>query len=410
MTTTSPLDDASPRPAFDATSLLADAGDLLADAVTLRRRIHADPEVGLFLPRTQTQVLDALADLDLELAVGETVSSVVATMVGDTEGPTILLRADMDALPMPEDTGLEFASANQGVMHACGHDAHVAMLYGAARLLSARRAELRGTVKFFFQPGEEGYAGAKACLDEGLLSAPDVDSAFALHISPNLPSGTLTTRAGSVMASADELRIEVRGKGGHASAPHRAVDPVPVAAEIILALQAHITRSVDAFDPAVLTVASVHAGTTGNVIPETAEMAGTMRAVSEVSRRQLHGGLHRVAHHVAAAHDCEATVDIKEGYPVTVNDPAFVEFAVAVMGDLIGEDRVRRMPNPIMGAEDFSYILQQVPGCMAFLGVCPPGTHPQEAAACHSNRMVLDEGAMTTGIATHAAVALSYLA
>ncbi|MEL7207696.1 MAG: M20 family metallopeptidase [Actinomycetota bacterium] len=408
MTATTRLGSAE-RPAFDAASLMADATDLLADAVALRRRLHAEPEIGLHLPRTQAQVLDALADLDLEVRTGESVTSVVATMVGDAEGPTILLRADMDALPMPEDTGLDFASTNEGVMHACGHDAHVAMLYGAARLLAARRSELRGTVKFFFQPGEEGYAGAEACIGEGLLQAPDVDGAFALHISPNMPSGRLST-AGSIMASADELAIEVRGRGGHASAPHRAVDPIPVAAELILALQAHVTRAVDAFDPAVLTVASIHAGTTGNVIPESAHLSGTIRAVSEGARHRLHDGIHRVAHHVAAAHDCEATVEITKGYPVTVNDEEFVAFALGVMEDLVGDPRITRMKAPIMGAEDWSYVLQEVPGCMAFLGVCPPGTAPHEAAACHSNRMLLDEEAMATGIATHAAVALSYLA
>ena len=398
------------RPAFDAASLKAEAADLLCDTVELRRAIHAFPELGLELPRTQRRVLDALADLDLDVTVGSEVGSVVATLVGDAEGPTILLRADMDALPMPEDTGLEFASEVNGAMHACGHDAHVAMLYGAARLLAARRHELRGSVKFLFQPGEEGYGGARYCLDDGLLENPSVDAAFALHISPNLASGNLSTRPGSIMASADQLTIDITGSGGHASAPHNAVDPIPVAAELILALQAHVTRSVNAFDPAVLTVASVQAGTTVNVIPETARLMGTMRTVSERTRAQVKDGIHRVAHHVAAAHGCEAVVSIDEGYPVTVNDAGFVDYTVGVLGDLVGADRVNIMDTPIMGAEDWSYVLQKVPGCMVFLGVCPPGTPPGAAAPCHSNRMLLDEEAMVTGMAAHAAVALSYLA
>lgn len=398
------------RPAIDSAALAAEATDLLCDAVELRRAIHTEPELGLDLPLTQARVLDALADLNLDVTVGSSVSSVVATMVGDAEGPTILLRADMDALPMPEDTGLDFASRFDGVMHACGHDAHVAMLHGAARLLAARRSELRGTVKFLFQPGEEGHHGARYCIEEGLLSAPDVDAAFALHISPNLASGHLTTKGGAIMASADELSIEIKGKGGHASAPHNAVDPVPVAAEVILAIQSHMTRTVNAFDPAVLTVAGLHAGTTGNVIPESAHMLGTIRAVSEKTRARVHDGLHRVAHHVAAAHDCEATVEITQGYPVTVNDDDFVDFAVGVMKELVGSERVATMKAPIMGAEDWSYVLQQVPGAMAFLGVCPPGVSPGRAPSCHSNLMRLDEEAMATGIATHAAMALAYLA
>jgi hippurate hydrolase len=211
------------------------------------------------------------------------------------------------------------------------------------------------------------------------------------------------------MASADELQVRVDGKGGHASSPHLAVDPVPVAAELVLALQSMIGRTVDAFDPAVLTVARIEAGTTTNVIPEHAEIAGTLRTVSEKTRDRVHEGIHRVAHHVAAAHQCEAEVDVKKGYPVTVNDAAFVGFARDVFHDLLGSDQVTDMKAPVMGAEDWSYVLQRVPGCMAFLGVCPPDSKPATAAACHSNRMRLDEDAMAVGIAAHAAVALSYL-
>ncbi|MDH3683986.1 MAG: M20 family metallopeptidase, partial [Acidimicrobiia bacterium] len=328
------------RPALDSASLLSEARDLLADAVTLRRTIHAEPELGLQLPKTQAAVLGALSELDLVVRTGSGVSSVVATMVGDAEGPTLLLRADMDALPMPEDTGLEFASTIAGVMHACGHDAHVAMLYGAARLLHRRRPDLRGTVKFLFQPGEEGLHGARHCIADGVLEDPAVDAAFALHITPNLASGRLATRPGPFMAAADEIAIDITGKGGHASTPHLALDPIPVAAELVLALQSFITRSVNVFDPAVLTVGRISAGTTNNVIPERAEIEGTLRTVSERTRDEVHAGIRRVAHHVALAHDCEADVTITRGYPVTVNDRRFVDFARDVMGDLVGSDQV----------------------------------------------------------------------
>ncbi len=400
---------ALPRPALDSASLLSEARDVLSDAVALRRRIHAEPELGLQLPETQAKVLDALTGLDLDIRTGTGLSSVVATLTGDAKGPTLLLRADMDALPMPEDTGLDYASTHDGTMHACGHDAHVAMLVGAARLLAGRRRELRGNVKFLFQPGEEGPGGAPLCIDEGLLVDPMVDGAFALHISPNIAAGRLATRPGPLMASTDEFVITIVGRGGHASTPHLTADPIPVAAGLVLALQSYVARTVDPFDPAVLTVARITAGTTSNVIPERAEMEGTVRTVSDRSRARILEDLPRLANHVAAAHDCRAEIFIERGYPVTVNDGPFVAFTLAVLQELVGPDRVVNLKAPIMGAEDWSYILQRVPGCMAFLGVCPPGLDPRQAPSCHSNRMQLDEDAMAVGIAAHAAVALSYL-
>ncbi|MGI9596153.1 MAG: M20 metallopeptidase family protein [Acidimicrobiales bacterium] len=394
---------------FDSAQLLAEARELLPDTIELRRTIHLEPEIGLDLPLTQTKVLDALGELDLTVETGTELSSVVATLTGDSGGPTLLLRGDMDALPMPEDSGEPFASKHSGAMHACGHDSHVAMLVGAARLLHSRRRELRGSVKFFFQPGEEGYHGARYSIEEGLLENPTVDAAFALHITPNRRAGTLATKPGPMMAAADEVFIKVTGQGGHASMPHGAIDPIPVACEIVTALQAHITRAVDAFKPAVLTVARISAGTTTNVVPEEAEMAGTLRTVDERTREKVHEGIERVATGIAAAHGCGAEVELKKGYPVTVNHPAFTEFAVDVLGDLVGQGSVSTMASPVMGAEDWSYVLQRVPGAMAFLGVCPDGDNPRSAHSCHSNRMRLDEDAMAVGIAAHAAIALSYL-
>ncbi len=394
---------------LDAAQLLAEARELLPETIELRRMIHLEPEIGLDLPMTQTKVIDALQDLDLEVETGTALSSVVATLTGDGDGPTLLLRGDMDALPMPENSGEPFASKHEGAMHACGHDSHVAMLVGAAKLLHARRADLRGSVKFFFQPGEEGYHGARHSIEEGLLDNPSVDAAFAIHITPNRRAGTLATRPGAIMAAADEVFIKVTGQGGHASMPHGATDPIPVACEIVTALQSHITRTVDAFKPAVLTVARISAGTTTNVIPEDAELAGTLRTVDERTREDVHRGIEQVATGIAAAHGCGAEVTIKKGYPVTVNHGGFTDFAVDVLRDLVGAGSVSTMEAPVMGAEDWSYVLQKVPGAMAFLGVCPDGDHPRAAHACHSNRMRLDEEAMAVGIACHAAVALSYL-
>ena len=374
----------------------------------MRRRLHREPELGLENPRTQEAVLDALEGLGMAVSTGTATTSVVAVMDGGQPGPTLLLRADMDGLPMHEDTGLDYASNVDGAMHACGHDAHVAMLLGAAILLHDRRGELAGRVAFAFQPGEEGHHGARVMLEEGLLDGEDAPAAaFAIHITPTIPSGWIATRPGPFMASADVLRITVRGRGGHASMPHQALDPIPVACEIVGAIQAMVTRTVDAFDPAVVTIARIEAGTTNNVIPESAHLTGTIRTVSEATRALVLDGLRRLAGGIAAAHGAEAEVEVEQGYPVTVNDEGFATFAEDVARSVVGDAATVRMPSPVMGAEDFSYWLQRVPGAMAFLGASP-GRGP--VAPNHSNRMVLDEGAMTTGIALHAAVALRHLA
>jgi amidohydrolase len=383
-------------------------------AIELRRRLHHRPELGLDLPETQAAVLDALDDLPVSITTGTTSSSVVAVLDGAEPGPTVLLRGDMDALPMPEDTGLDYASEVDGAMHACGHDAHTAMLAGAARLLAERRGRLAGRVAFMFQPGEEGHHGARHMLDEGLLptvsaGAEPVSMAFAIHQTPSIPSGMIASRGKALLASADELQITVRGRGGHASMPHHAGDPIPIACEIVTALQAMVTRRVDAFDPAVVTVAKLRAGTTTNVIPETATMWGTIRAVSEKTRAAVMADVERVATGIAAAHGATAEVELTPGYPVTVNHDDAAAFALATAAELLGDDRAVELPTPAMGAEDWSYVLQEVHGAMAFLGTRPPGVAPRDVAPNHSNRMVLDETAMAAGIATYTGVALRWL-
>jgi amidohydrolase len=395
---------------------LDEARRLLPAAVALRRRIHAKPELGLDLPLTTVAVLDGLRGLDVEIARGPSTSGLVVSLSGTQPGAqtgrTILLRGDMDALPMPEETGLDYASEFSGRMHACGHDAHTAMLVQAVHLLHRHREELAGTVKFMFQPGEEGYGGARLMIEDGLIEAdPKPDAAFALHIWPSIKAGAILGKPGPMMASADFWTIIVRGRGGHASMPHDAVDPIPVAFEIGLALQTFITRRIDIADPVVLTCAKVTAGTANNVIPETAEMVGTLRATSEKARERAHEGLRRVATNIAAAHLCEAEVAIRRGYPVTVNDPGFVEFARAAATDLLGADNYIDRPAPIMGAEDFSYVLQRIPGCLMFLGVMPDDRDEHgHVAPCHSNRMILNEDSMAVGIAMHAAIAHRFLA
>ncbi|HEY3830949.1 MAG TPA: M20 family metallopeptidase [Acidimicrobiia bacterium] len=396
--------------AVDAPDLLTAAGAVLDDAVALRREIHRHPEQGLLLPRTQQVVVDALAPLDLVVTTGTNVTSVVADIVGAQPGPTVLLRADMDALPMPEDTGLDFASEVDGAMHACGHDAHTAMLCGAARVLAERRDTLAGRVRLMFQPGEEGYHGARWMIEEGVLEGPRVDAAFALHVTPNAPTGSIATRGGPIMAAADVLHITVTGKGGHASSPYLANDPMPVAAEIVTALQVFATRRINQFDPVVITITKIRGGTTNNVIPESVVMEGTLRSVSEGSRGAARAGIARIVEHVAAAHEMTADLEVIEGYPVVVNDFDHAAFTRRVAAGLLGAESANEMPAPVMGAEDFSYVLNERPGAFAYLGVCPPGERPAHAHGCHSNRMTIDEPAMRNGIAIYAALAIEYLA
>ncbi|NCZ88604.1 MAG: amidohydrolase, partial [Actinobacteria bacterium] len=396
-----------------AASITEHVEELQSGAVALRRKLHEWPETGNVLPRTREAVLESLADLPLDITLHETTSGIGALLTGGKPGPTVMLRGDMDALPMPEDTGLDFASRVDNVMHACGHDTHTSMLATAARLLSERRADLPGRVLFMFQPGEEGHHGARFMLEEGLLDVPaladgtpsPVTAAYAIHISTNLPCGWVSSKGGPIMASSDTFEIVVTGKGGHASEPFRARDPIPVACEIVQAIQMHITRRINVFDPSVVTVTQIHTGTTSNVIPETARINGTIRAVSESTRKKVHDGLKRVAVGIAETHEMSADVNVTIGYPVTVNDAPSADFGMSVADALVGADKAVRLPHPIMGAEDFSYVLNKLPGAMMFLGGTPEGVNPATAAPNHSNRVMFDEDAMKTGVALYASLA-----
>jgi hippurate hydrolase len=392
----------------DLTSWTAIGEAMLPDAINLRRAIHAEPELGLDLPKTTAKVKAALAGLPLEIREGPSTSGIVAILRGPANGRTVLLRGDMDALPLTEDTGLPFSSQHDGAMHACGHDTHVAMLAGAARALSERKDQLTGSVMFMFQPGEEGWHGARFMIEDGLID-PLPDAAFALHISPNIPAGVITTRTGPLLASSDKIRIKVIGKGGHASMPHDALDPTPIACEIVLALQAMITRRIPVFDPAVITIARMEAGTTDNIIPEVARLWGTLRTQSERTRALALDNIARVAENIARAHGAEVEVDLQKGFPVTVNDGRVADLAEKTAKTIFGDAGFLRMPNPMMGAEDFSYVLQKVPGAMAFLGGVPEGGDYHTCCALHSNRMVLDERVMAHGIAMHCAMAEAML-
>jgi hippurate hydrolase len=394
--------------------LIADAGAIAGRITDLRRAIHAEPELGLQTPRTRDKVRAALAHLPLEWREGPSTSGLIATLKGGA-GPkeegarSVLLRGDMDALPMPEETGLDFASTIPGLMHACGHDAHTAMLAGAAELLCRRAASLKGDVRFMFQPGEEGYHGARFMLDDGLLD-PLPDAAFALHIMPTAPHGLVAGRAGPLLAAADQLDILVSGRGGHASMPHQTRDPVPVACEIVTALQAMVTRQFDAHDPVIVTITMIEAGTAHNVIADRVSLRGTMRTLSRENRAQLTEAVRLLAAGIAGAHGLSAEVTVTEGFPVTICDPRAVDFAERVSRRMFGEEGFHRLDAPIMGAEDFAYVLDKVPGAMLFLGVSHRGEDWTKCCGIHSTRMMLDESVMPQGSALLAGLAESFLA
>lgn len=392
--------------------LLESARAIADRIVALRRAIHAEPELGLQTPQTIAKVREALAHLPLEWREGGATTGAVATLKGEKPAPKghgrVLLRGDMDALPMDEETDLEFASTVPGRMHACGHDTHTAMLAGAAELLCARRGELAGEVQFMFQPGEEGFHGARHMLDDGLID-PLPEAAFALHIMPNARHGAVAGRAGALMAAADTFEISVEGRGGHASMPHDARDPVPAAAAIVTALQSLVTRRFNAADAVVVTVTTIHCGTAPNVIPDRVRLAGTIRTLSARHREKVHALVGEVARATAAAHAVEAMVEITPGFPVTVCDERAVALCRAVTAELFGETAWTPLPAPIMGAEDFSYVLEKVPGAMVFLGVAAEGDDWRSCCSIHSPRMVVDEAALPRGAALLAGCATRFL-
>jgi amidohydrolase len=378
--------------------------------IVLRRAIHADPELGLDCHRTTAKLKQALVGLPLTIRDSKRSSGFVARLDGGKPGGrTVLLRGDMDALPIHEDTGLDFASAVSGHMHACGHDTHSAMLAGAARILCARREEIAGTILFMFQPGEEGMAGARHMIEEGLLDDPTPDAAFAMHIFPNVPGGVIACREGALLAATDTLSATITGKGGHAAMPHDTRDPIPAACEAVLALQSHIARRTTFTDPAILSITQINAGSAHNIIPDHVTFGGTLRTLSEARRSASRAAFARIVSGIAEAHDCAAEVHVDPGYPATVNDPRAVALVRACATELFGEGAYHDIPAPIMGGEDFAFVLQKVPGAMAILGVAPAEGDPAARAPIHNAKMLVDEAALARGVAMHCAFATRFL-
>ncbi|PSS43255.1 amidohydrolase [Arthrobacter woluwensis] len=401
-----------------------DARTLQDQLIQWRHAFHQAPEIGLDLPRTQEKVLAALDGLGLEISTGTDTTSVTAVLRGTaglsdgnpSDGaagtgarPAVLLRADMDALPVQERTGVEFTSRIDGAMHACGHDLHTAMLLGAATLLADSRHRIAGDVVFMFQPGEEGYDGASVMVREGVLDAAGrrVDAAFGMHVFSSLePHGRFVTRPGVMMSASDGLFVRVLGAGGHGSAPHAAKDPVTVSAEMILALQTMVTRQFDMFDPTVLTVGRLAAGTKRNVIPDTAEFDATIRTFSEANRERMQTAIPRLLQGIAHAHGLDVEVTYLPEYPLTVTDTAETEFAESAITELF-DGRHSRLAQPLSGSEDFSRVLAEVPGSFVGLSAVPEGVDPRMSAFNHSPYATFDDAVLADGAAVYAQLALS---
>jgi amidohydrolase len=383
------------------------------EIVTLRRALHQVPEYDLDLPKTQQLILDALDGLPLKITLGKELSSVTAVLRGGRgPGPVVLLRGDMDALPVTERVDVPYASQHAGMMHACGHDLHVAGLVGAAKVLCAMRDELPGDVVFMFQPGEETSGGAPIMIGEGVLDVAGrrADAAYGLHVgASSQPLGMWSSKPGSFMAAADQLHVRVIGEGTHGSTPYRGKDPIPVLCEIVTALQLMITRQFDVFDPVVLTVGRIAGGTKENIIPDDAFFDATVRTFSEAARAKIQKSSIQLVEGLAAAHGLQVDAEYQVGYPVTVNNPSEYEFARDTIVDLFGADRFRERSNPRCGAEDMSYVLNEVPGVYLNLSACA-AADPDSAADNHSPLANFDDSVLPDGAALLAELAVRRLA
>jgi hippurate hydrolase len=398
--------------------LLDDARTLRGDLVTLRRMVHAQPEIGLDLPRTQERVLAALQPYPYEVSTGISSTSVTAVLRGThperpaVDAPAVLLRADMDALPVQEKTGLDFSSRVDGAMHACGHDLHTAMLTGAAVLLAEHRAQLRGDVVLMFQPGEEMHDGAAVMIGEGVLEAAGrrVDAAYGMHVFSGVQrNDVFYSRSGPMLAAADGFSVTVHGRGGHSSSPALACDPIPIACEMVLALQAMVTRQFNIFDPIVVGVGAIHGGEAPNAIPETVRFDASVRTWSHEAQRTFRAAAARLVRSIAEAHGAVAEVEHIDGYPVTLTDRAETAFVGRVVGEVFGDTRYETLANPLAGSEDFSRVLAEVPGTFVGLGATPPGADPATAPFNHSSYAQFDDDVLPSGAALYAELAVRRL-
>ena len=392
-------------------SILEQAQSMLPELQSLRRKLHQIPEFGLKLPNTLKVILDEISPLG-EITLGKSITSAVLHIKGDLPGPTVLLRADMDALAVIEDTGVPYASTN-GFMHACGHDLHMAMGVGAAKILASRKSELKGEVIIFFQPGEEGHHGADVMIEEQALmvSGSKPIRAYGLHVFSSYPVGMMGSRSGPLMASAGDLLVTVTGSGGHGSMPWLSKDPISVLNEIMSSLQTMVTKRFSAFDPVIVNIGWVRAGDTAttNVIPETASFGATVRVFSEENATKLKQYTQELVDSIATGFGLRATVEFTRATKVLMNDPQAISSVEKVTSELFGTSRYINLPTPIAGGEDFASIVSEIPGAFVFMGACPPGTDHTTAATNHSNKAVFDDSVLGDGAALLASLAVDAL-
>lgn len=381
---------------LDSKALLAEAAGWAQTLIGIRRELHQIPEFALDLPETQARILAAIEGLG-EITLGKDLTSIALVIRGGKPGPTVLLRADMDALKVEEETGLEYASTN-GFMHACGHDLHMAGAIGAAQILASHKDELNGDVLIWFQPGEEGHHGADVMIEEGMLELTGSRpvAAYGLHVFTSLPLGAIACKPGALMAAAGDLHVRFHGSGGHGSMPWLSKDPVTPMVEAIAALQNLINKSFDQFDPVILNVGWIRAGddATTNVIADSASFGATVRTFSEVNTKKLHELAPKLIHSIADGFGLSAEVEFGRATKVLMNDPASVERVERVAKSLVGEAGYVPMQNPIAGGEDFASIVAEVPGAFVFVGACPPEIDYQTAPTNHSAKATFDDSVL----------------
>jgi amidohydrolase len=399
------------------------AKNVEAKVIACRRDIHEHPELGNRETRTSKIIADRLRELGIEVKTPVAHTGVIGILRGGKPGRVVALRADMDALPVVEQVDVPFKSTVRttfnghevGVMHACGHDAHVAILLGVAEVLSGIRDEIPGTVKFLFQPAEEGApegeeGGAKLMVKEGALDNPKVDAVFGLHVTSRYPVGEIAYRSGSMMAAVDSFKITVHGKQTHGAYPWLGVDPIVIASQIVLGLQTIPSRQVDSsLAPSIVTVGAIHGGVRNNIIPDDVEMIGTIRSLDAKMRDDIHARIKRTAEDIAKSGGGTATVSIEEGYPITYNDPTITEQMAPTLRRIAGPSNVE-VVNATLGAEDFSFFQQKVPGLFFWLGTRPKNQTAEQAASNHSPLFYVDESGLELGVRAMAHVAVDYLA
>ena len=375
--------------------------------VEKRRTIHRHPELMYEEFETSKLVQNTLKELEIPYKKDIAITGVVGT-IGNGNGPCIALRADMDALPIHEETDIDFKSEIDGKMHACGHDCHTAMLLGAARVLKENEHKINGTIKLIFQPAEEGGAGGKMMREQGVLLEPKVQQIFALHVAGTIPVGTLASKEGTLLAATSSIKILVKGKGGHAAAPHHTNDPVVTGSKIVVELQTLVSRELNPLEPGVISITMANAGSAFNVIPSTMELQGTIRSLTIEGVKNLQKRVKEVAQSIALANRCEAEVSFPgNDYPPTINDAGCWQLGKSAAKEILGEENLIEMPDPIMGGEDFAYYTEEVPGCFSFLGVGNPDI--DAIYDVHHPMFKVDETALSLGTAIHVNTALKAL-